>query len=58
MTTSEPASVTFEVIARESPWCTGTSGVWVDGGQGMADAVGVADGWGSGLTQLAELGAK
>jgi uncharacterized protein YndB with AHSA1/START domain len=28
------------------------------GGQGMADAVGAADGWGSGLTKFAEFAAK
>ena len=28
------------------------------GGQGMADAVGAADGWGSGLKQFAEFAAK
>lgn len=29
-----------------------------DGGQAMADAVGAADGWGSGLTQFAEFAAR
>ena len=29
-----------------------------EGGQGMADAVGAADGWGSGLKQFAEFAAK
>jgi Activator of Hsp90 ATPase homolog 1-like protein len=28
------------------------------GGQGMADAVGAAEGWGSGLTKFAEFAAK
>ncbi len=58
MTTSEPASVTFEgdrtrvAVVHRDFWRLG------DGGQGMADAVGVADGWGSGLTQFAEFAAK
>lgn len=29
-----------------------------EGGQGMADAVGAADGWGSGLTKFAEFAAR
>jgi hypothetical protein len=29
-----------------------------EGGEGMADAVGSADGWGSGLTRFAEFAAR